>query len=308
MKILITGLGGFVGPYLADYCLQKGDDVFGTLFPGHKSPREKLNTFECDLNAKERLKEILREVGPDIIFHLAAQSSSTADSFSILFNNVNCQVNLFEVLRELNLNPVCMIACSALEYGFVEKNPVKESFALRPLSPYAISKAAQEMAAFYYFKQYGLKAVIIRAFNHTGPGQRNAVLPSFCRQIAEIEAGKKEAIIKVGNLDVHRDFTDVRDIVRAYFLSVKHCSFGEPYNVGSGESRKIQDMLEALLCLSSKKIKIEQDPDLMRKNDIPKIQADISKFSKETGWRPEIPFEKTLKDTLNYWRNEVKHP
>ena len=189
---------------------------------------------------------------------------------------------------------------------YPDEVPIKETNPLRPLSPYAVSKVAQDLMGYQYFQSYGIKAIRTRAFNHTGPRRGHVFVTSnFAKQIAEIEAGKKEPIISVGNLDAKRDFTDVRDTVRAYWLAAEKGEPGEVYNIASNRTITIQALLDNLLALSDKKIDVRQDPDRMRPSDVEILWGDASKLEKATGWKPEIPFEKTLEDTLNWWRERV---
>jgi GDP-4-dehydro-6-deoxy-D-mannose reductase len=219
------------------------------------------------------------------------------------------ELNIFEVVREFGINPVIQIAGSSEEYGLVYENelPIKEENPLRPLSPYAVSKVAQDNLACQYYHSYGLKTVITRAFNHEGPRRGEQFVTSdFAKQIAKIEKGKQEPIIYVGNLDAKRDYSDVRDIVGAYWLATEKCKFGEPYNICSGRAWTIKSVLDFLLSKSTRKdIKIVQDPSKMRPSDVPVLLGDCSKFKKQTNWESKIPFEKTLEDTLNYWRKNV---
>ncbi len=219
------------------------------------------------------------------------------------------ELNVFEACRSLGINPIIQIAGSSEEYGLVLENelPIKETNPLRPLSPYAVSKIGQEMLGYQYYKSYGLKIVLTRAFNHEGPRRgEQFVTSTFAKQIAEIEKGEKEPIVRVGNLQAQRDYTDVRDVVRAYWLATEKCEFGKPYNICSGKTWKIEKVLEFLLSLSTKKdIKVEQDPARMRPSDVPILRGDCSEFNKATGWEPKIPFEKTMEDLLNYWREKV---
>jgi GDP-4-dehydro-6-deoxy-D-mannose reductase len=321
MRILITGITGFVGSHLAEYCLQKPDvKVYGTVLSHHLGDelqrvehiRDKIELLECDLTNRVATSRILEKSKPDKIFHLAAQSfvpTSWKSPEDTLINNTLSELNIFEVLREMKLNPVIVIACSSEEYGLVFENelPVKETNPLRPLSPYAVSKICQEKLGFQYYQSYGLKTVLTRFFNTEGPGRgQDFVTSNFAKQIAEIEKGKKEPIIWVGNLEAKRDFNDVRDMVRAYWLASEKCKFGEPYNVCSGEARSIKSVLELLLSLSKEKnIEVKQDPERMRPSDVPVLVGDSSKFRQQTSWQPEIPFEKTMEDLLNYWRERV---
>lgn len=321
MRILITGITGFVGSHLAEYCLQKPDvKVYGTVLSHHLGDelqriehiRDKIELLECDLTNRVATSRILEKSRPDKIFHLAAQSFvlvSWKSPEDTLINNTLSELNIFEVLREMKLNPVIVIACSSEEYGLVFENelPVKETNPLRPLSPYAVSKICQEKLGFQYYQSYGLKTVLTRFFNTEGPGRgQDFVTSNFAKQVAEIEKGKKEPVIWVGNLEAKRDFNDVRDMVRAYWLASEKCKFGEPYNVCSGKARSIKSVLELLLSLSKEKnIEVKQDPERMRPSDVPVLVGDSSKFRQQTGWQPKIPFEKTMEDLLNYWREKV---
>jgi len=321
MKILITGITGFVGSHLAEYCLtQSKAKVYGTVLSHHLGDelkriehiKDRIELFECDLTNRVAVVRVLNKVKPDKIFHLAAQSfvpTSWKSPEDTLVNNIISELNIFEVVRELKLNPVIVIACSSEEYGLIFKNelPVKETNPLRPLSPYAVSKIAQEKLALQYHYSYSLKTVLTRFFNTEGPRRgQEFVTSNFAKQIAEIEKGKREPIIYVGNLETKRDFNDVRDMVRAYWLASEKCKFGEPYNVCSGEARSIRSVLNLLLGLSKvKNIKVKQDPERLRPSDVPILQGDSSKFRKQTGWKPKIPFEKTMEDLLNYWRENV---
>lgn len=318
MKVLITGITGFAGSHLAEYILhnQANVEVYGLV--RWRSRLENIITFqdkvfllEADLKDPTSLRSVLAYVKPDWIFHLAAQSfvptswKCPAETFNI---NVIGQINLFEALLSLNLNPKIHIAGSSEEYGQVYESeiPMKETNPLRPLSPYAVSKVAQDLLAYQYYRSYGLRTVRTRGFNHTGPRRGEVfVTSSLAKQIAEIEKGKREAVIRVGNLEAKRDFTDVRDIVRAYWLALEKGEEGEVYNIGSGRTYAIREILEMLLSLSRVKVKIEVDPARLRPSDVPILLADSSKFKELTGWEPEIPFEKTLEDLLDYWRERV---
>jgi len=320
MRILITGITGFVGSHLAEYCLtKKGAKVFGTVLSHHLGDelkriehiKNKIKLFECDLTNRIAVEKVLSQARPDKIFHLAAQSfvpTSWESPEYTLYNNIMAELNIFEVVRQLKLDPIIHVPGSSEEYGLVKKNElkIKESNPLRPLSPYGVSKVAQEMLAYQYHQSYGLKTVITRAFNHEGPRRgKQFVTSAFASQIAAIEKNKQPPIMKVGNLEAWRDFSDVRDIVRAYWLATEKCRFGEPYNIGSGQVHQIKEVLSVLLSFSRVKIKVKQDPKLMRPSDVPILQCDAAKFRRATGWKPQIPFKTTLKDTLDYWREEI---
>lgn len=315
-KSLITGITGFVGSHLAELLLKEGHEVWGTIRWRSKTEniegtREDLKLVEADLLDSHSVEGVIRKARPDYIFHLAAQSfvptSWHAPAHTMMTNAVG-QINLLEAVRQVGINPVIQIAGSSEEYGMIypEELPVKETNPLRPLSPYAVSKVAQDMLGYQYFRSYGLKVARTRAFNHTGPRRGEVfVCSAFAKQIAEIENKGREPVIYVGNLKAQRDFSDVRDIVEAYFLAVKKCQLGEVYNICSEQSRSIRQVLDILLSLSSKEIAVKVDPQKLRPSDVEILLGDCTKFRKTTGWKSRIPFEKTLGDLLNYWRERV---
>jgi len=310
MRVLITGISGFVGSHLAELCLKKGDEVYGAI--RHRSNLEtiehiknKVKLFECELTDLTNVKDMIDKVKPDKIFHLAAQSfvpTSWESPVDTLTNNIVSELNILEAVRELVPECKIQIAGSSEEYGNPISEPMTEDHPLNPLSPYGVSKVTQDKLACQYARSYGLKIVVTRGFNHTGP-RRGAefVCSTFAKQIAE---GKK---MKVGNLDAIRDFTDARDMVRAYYMALKSdkIEYGVPYNICSGKGIKIQNILDMLIEISGKKIKVEQDPDRMRPSDIHTLIGDCSKFRKITGWKPEITFGKTLRDIYNYWKLKI---
>ena len=222
--------------------------------------------------------------------------------------NIVGSANLFEATRQAGIDPVIQIACSSEEYGLVHDNelPIKEENPLRPLSPYAVSKVAMDYLGYQYFQSYKVRVVRTRGFNHTGPRRGETFAESnFAKQIALIEKGKQEPVIHVGNLEAQRDYTDVRDMVRAYLLAVEKCDPGDVYNIAVGKAIRIGDMLKLLLSYSKANVTIQEDPARMRPSDVPVLIGDNSKFVKKTGWKPNIPFEKTMEDLLNYWRERV---
>jgi GDP-4-dehydro-6-deoxy-D-mannose reductase len=317
-KILITGATGFVGSHLADYLsLDPNNILFGTSFSksGQKNLRDKdskIQLLETDLRNEDEVYGLIDKIKPDIIYHLAALTSA-ADSFKspkeTVLNNIACQINIFEAMRKSDLpDSKTLVVASAEVYGSVRKEdlPMDEQTPLNPTNPYAVSKLTQDFLGRQYFLSYGLKTVRVRPFNHVGPRQAPIfVVSSFAQKIAEIEKGKREPILPVGNLEAKRDFTDVRDVVKAYSLLMEKGEFGEVYNIGSGTSYKIAEILDKLLSFSSAKIKIEVDKSLFRPIDDPELVCDPTKINMLTGWRPEIKIEKTLKDTLDYWRNII---
>ena len=317
-KILITGASGFVGSHLVDYlALDSNNILFGTHFS--KSPpknldksKERIQLLEIDLRNENEVYNLVDKVKPDVIYHLAAFTSA-ADSFKspreTVLNNIACQINIFEAMRKSKLlNSRTLVVASAEIYGTVKKEdlPMDEETPLNPTNPYAVSKLTQDFLGRQYFLSYGLKTVRVRPFNHVGPRQApNFVVSSFAQKIVEIEKGKRAPILPVGNLEAKRDFTDVRDVVRAYSLLMEKGEFGEVYNIGSGTSYKISEVLEKLLSFSSAKITVNVDKSLFRPIDDPDLVCDATKINRLTGWKPEIPMEKTLKDTLDYWRDII---
>jgi GDP-4-dehydro-6-deoxy-D-mannose reductase len=218
-------------------------------------------------------------------------------------------LNLLEAVRHTGIKPRILVTCSAEGYG-ASANKVRfldESAPFAPLNPYSVSKVAQDLLAHQYFLALGQKVVRTRAFSHTGPGQNDSfVAGSFAKQVALIEAGRQKPVIRVGNLKAIRDFTDVRDVVRAYALALEKGKAGEAYNVCSGKGRRISELLDIYLSESSVKIKVKHDPGRQRAGDIPRLVGNPKKFINATGWKPEIPFEQTLRDVLDYWRERVK--
>jgi GDP-4-dehydro-6-deoxy-D-mannose reductase len=318
MRVLITGITGFAGSHLAEYILSNHSrvDVFGiarwrSRMDNILQIQDKIELVEADLKDMVSLKAALADVKPDRIFHLAAQSfvptswKCPAETFAI---NAIGEINLFESILALNQAPKIQIAGSSEEYGLVFSNeiPMKETNPLRPLSPYAVSKVAQDLLAFQYHKSYAVRAIRTRGFNHTGPRRGDVfVTSSFAKQIAEIEKKKRPPVIHVGNLEAKRDFTDVRDMARAYWLSLEKGVEGEVYNIGSGQAYSMQEVLDLLMSLSRSKMEVKVDPARLRPSDVPVLLSDSSKFRALTGWRPMIPFKQTILDLLNYWRERV---
>ena len=317
MRVLITGITGFAGSHLAEYCLGRSDvEVFGTArwrsrMDNVQHITDQITLLDCDLKDSVAVRHCLLEVRPDYIFHLAAQSfvpTSWKAPVETMMTNIVGQINIFEAMRELKLESRVQLACSSEEYGMVYEDeiPIKETNPLRPLSPYGVSKVAQDLLGYQYHESYGLFTVRTRGFNHTGPRRGDVFVSSnFARQIAIIEKKKQEPVLQVGNLEARRDFTDVRDMIRGYWLALEKGEPGEVYNIGSGTDVTIQKMLDILLGFSSIEIKVEQVADRMRPSDVEVLCADNTKFCSMSGWKPEIPFEKTLEDLLNYWRERV---
>ncbi len=316
-KVIITGIAGFVGSHLAELLLSKGEyEIYGLTRPRTKKDYiegiiNDLHLEDADLMDSHSLYATISRIKPDYIFHLAAQSfvpTSWASPTATLEVNIVGSANLFEAVKQVGINPVIQIACSSEEYGLVHENevPIKETNPLRPLSPYAVSKVGMDYLGYQYFESYGMRIIRTRGFNHTGPRRGDTFAEStFAKQIAMIEKGKQDPIIHVGNLDARRDYTDVRDMVRGYLLAVEKCEPGEVYNICTGKDIKIGDMLKLLLSFSKVKVDIKPDPARMRPSDVPILLGDNSKFVAKTGWSAEVPFEKTMEDLLNFWRERV---
>ena len=314
MRALITGVGGFAGSHLSDYLLNQTDwQVVGCVLPGWDCSHldRRVTCLELDLRDREAVRAMLEQVTPDVIFHLAAQAFvpvSWQDPWDTLENNIRAEANILDGLVKLGAKPGVMVVGSNEEYGLVRPDelPLREDSPLRPNSPYAVSKVAQDFLGLSYFLSHGLPVVRVRPFNHIGPRQAEGfVAPAFAKQIALIEAGQQEPVIRVGNLDVQRDFSDVRDVVRAYHLAVTRGQPGQVYNIGSGQPRAVKALLETLLSLSAMPIRVEIDPARMRPSDTPVAYCDASKLRAATGWEPRVPFEQTLRDVLDDWRVRI---
>ncbi len=317
MRVLITGVTGFVGSHLADYLVARADvEVYGThrwrsRMENIEHLRGRIRLVECELRDAGAVHRMLAAVRPDRVFHLAAQSSvptSWLAPVETVAGNVTCQLNLFEAVRDLGLSTQFQIAGSSEEYGLVHKDeiPIREDNPLRPLSPYGVSKVAQDLLAYQYWMSYRLHTVRTRGFNHTGPRRGEVFVSSnLARQVAEIEKGVREPVVWVGNLEAMRDFTDVRDMVRAYWLALEHGAPGEVYNLCSGRGYTVRNVLEILLALAQTKVEIREDSARLRPSDVEILLGDCTRFRQVTGWQPTIPFDVTLKDLLDYWRQRV---
>lgn len=324
-KALITGITGMVGSHLADYLLKNTDwDIYGIC--RWRSPMDNVEHLMDRVNKKDRVRFLygdlndfgslffaLKEANPNYIFHLAAQSYPKT-SFEMPIDTLNTNIlgtcRLLEAVRKLEMDPIIHVCASSEVFGRVpkEKLPIHEDVNFHPASPYAISKTGTDLVGRFYAEAYGMKIMTTRMFTHTGPRRGDVFAEStFAKQIAMIEAGMLPPIVKVGNLDSLRTWSDVRDAVRAYYMLVTmKPTPGEYYNIGGTYTATVRQMLDYLLSISTKKdIKIEIDPERLRPLDADLQVPDTSKFRNHTGWQPEIPFEKTMQDLLNYWRERV---
>ncbi len=314
-KVFITGITGFVGSHLAELLSSQNKfDISGTHVSDRhlnnlNSIKDSIKLYKVNLLDLEETKKVISEVMPDIICHLAA-STSVAESFTnpseVLMNNITSEVNLFEAIKHCKLNTEKILVISSSHvYGNVstEDLPIDEKVEFRPDNPYSVSKIAQDYLGLSYFLAYKFPIVRLRPFNHIGPRLSSKIsISQFAKTIVEIEKNKREPVLKVGNLDAKRDFTDVRDMVEAYLLSLDNCIPGEAYNIGTGTSYSIKEMLDILLSQSSVKISVESDKSLFRPSDIPELRCNPEKFMKVTGWVPKASINETLRDILDYWR------
>jgi GDP-4-dehydro-6-deoxy-D-mannose reductase len=316
MRVLITGINGFVGGHLAEHLLASEHwEVWGLARqPALHLPQlyGRVSYVAADMGNFEQVVSALESARPEIVFHLAGQANvarSFADPAGTLQANLLAQTYLFQALLRLRQDPLLLIAGSNEIYGAVrpEDLPLDEDTPLRPVNPYAVSKAAQDLLAFQYFASHRMRTIRLRPFNHIGPRQSDAFVASaFAAQVAQIEAGRQQPVMRVGNLSAERDFTDVRDMVRAYELAALHGEAGEAYNIGSGRAVRVQRLLDILMTLSTRDIAVESDPARMRPADVPSVVCDARRFRERTGWEPQIHLEQTLYDTLEYWRGWVK--
>lgn len=314
MRVLITGIAGFAGSHLAELALQQGAEVAGTVLPRARDDnlaaiRESIRTVPCDLTEPGGAARVLAEVRPDRVFHLAGASvvgSSWTQRTAVLRQNLEGAFQLFEGLRAA---PVpCLLVSSAELYGVVPEaaQPIPESQPLGPRSPYALSKACQELYAGYYVRAEGVPIVIVRAFNHVGPRQGPGfVWSDIARQVAAIEKGLCPPVVEVGTVTTRRDFTDVRDMVRAYWLLLERAAPGEVYNAASGRAVAIREVLDGFLALAGRPIEVRVAAERLRPNDLPLLLGDAGRLRALTGWKPQIPLEQSLADVLADWRQRV---
>lgn len=312
MKALIIGAAGFVGGHLINHlCSIENIETFATKLKAEKISNEcigKENVYDLDICDDVQTKTVMDIIRPDYIFHLAAQSSvSLSWKEPALTYNINVigTINILEAIRKLELTTRILLIGSAEEYGRIERDelPINENAPIRPSNPYAVSKASQEAIAKLYVQAYGIDIIMVRAFNHIGPGQSTSfAIPDFAKQLVDIESGRKEPVIYTGNLNAKRDFTDVRDIVEGYCKLVRKGITGEIYNIGSGRSYSIKELLRKMIEISGKNIEVKNDPARFRPVDISELRADITKIKTQANWHPHITIDDSLEDILNYWR------
>jgi GDP-4-dehydro-6-deoxy-D-mannose reductase len=313
MKVLITGIEGFVGRHLARELQEQGYEVWGGYFLEERLQELKPCTLRnCDLTRAGEVAALLGECRPQRIYHLAGQSSAAVsfkDPVGTFQANVIGTINLLEEMRRLCPDTRMLLVTSCEIYGAADKEhlPTNEEAPFKPLSPYASSKGSQDHLGFQYYNSYHIAIIRVRPFPHVGPGQGPTfALPGFAKQIAEIESGMTPPIVRVGNLEAERDLSDVRDVVRAYGMILEKGIPGEAYNIGSGEVYSIRKALEILISKAKIPIQIHSDETRMRPADVPLLWGDCSKLKKTIPWKPKISLEKTMEDLLEYWRSAVK--
>jgi GDP-4-dehydro-6-deoxy-D-mannose reductase len=313
MTTLITGVSGFAGRHLAQHLLESGEQVFGA--DTDEGARKRLGPLERkigflygDVRNPRKMGVVLKKTRPDRIYHLAAQASvagSLRRPVATVDVNVTGTIGLLEAVKRESPETHVLFPSSADVYGRVRPQdvPIRETHPPAPRNPYAASKLAAEEICRQYVRAYGLHVVIARCFNHTGPGQaRGFVVPDFASQIARLERGEGKAELRVGNLKARRDLTDVRDVVKGYRLLIEKGKSGEVYHLGRGRACAIAEVLELLIHMSDKPVRVVQDPSRQRPSDLPILVASLTKTRRRTGWRAEIAIEQTLADTLDYWR------
>jgi len=316
LRALITGVTGFAGSHLAEYLVAHTDlEVWGTDIRSNDrniaAIRDNMHLIVGDISDPVVVSDVLSQAEPDYIFHLAAQAFvplSWSDPWETMANNIRAQLNILQILSNSTARPRLLVVGSADEYGMISPDdlPVNEEAPLRPYSPYAVSKIAQDMLGYQYFASHGLPVVRVRPFNHIGARQSPSFVASdFAKQIAEIEHGRRNPLLSVGNLDAERDFTDVRDMVRGYHLALEEGEWGEVYNLGAERAYSIEQVLEMLLGMSEAQIEIVQDPARLRPSDVPVVVSDCRRFRERTGWSPKLSLRESLTSVLDYWRQAV---
>ena len=316
MKALITGVAGFAGGHLARHLLDRDDKVAGLRQPGDRRPGESsppsdVEVHEADILDAPSVARIVSNFEPDAIFHLAAFSnpeSSWTNARRALETNIIGSYNVLQAALETGLRPRVLLVGSVQQYGLVPEGeqPIGEDRPQRPLTPYGVSKSAQEVLGLRFFLAEELPVFLVRSFNHTGPGQESTyVCSSFARQVAEIEAGRREPTIRVGNLSARRDFSDVRDIVRGYREILERGKPAAPYNICRGEAFSIEEILATLRDLAEAQVTVEVDAARYHAVDAPLLVGDNTKLRSEVGWKPEIELKQTLADLLSHWQENL---
>ena len=313
LRAFITGIGGFAGSHLAEALLRANNHVEGTVRPGgssiHIGSLPALVTLHpCDVRSSEGLADAVRKARPDVVYHLAATTSISegeADPHGTMEVNLTGTLHLLEAIRKETPGALLVHISSSEVYGKVlpEENPIREDRPEAPIHAYGLSKLLSEQLVRFYERRHGISAITLRPFNHIGPRQSDRfVCASFVKQLVSIELGSTSPVLRVGNLDPVRDFTDVRDMVEAYRLAAEHCEPGSLYNIASGQGTSIADLLSQMLSLTHSQIEVREDPNRVRKTEIPLLIGDATSFTERTGWQRRFSLRETLSDTTAYWR------
>lgn len=317
-KALVTGISGSGGSYLADYIVahHPETEVHG-ISRWHSAGTDrniahlkgKVTVHECDLNDFSSTLQVLKEVRPDVIFHLAAYANVRAafiTPLAVMQNNVMGTANLLEAIRAAAIDPVLQICSTSEVYGDVkpEEVPIKETCTMRPMNPYAVSKVAQDLLGFVYFRSYGMKVIRTRMFAYLNPRREDLFATAWAKQVARIEAGLQKELLH-GNLQSTRTLIDVRDAMESYWVAAERCAFGEAYNIGGPTVITTGEFLEALKKLAKVAIPSREDPALLRPADVTLQIPDITKFTEVTGWKPKYTFEESITHLLEFWRDMV---
>ncbi len=317
MNVLITGAAGFAGSHLIERLLLDGQyNIFGIVrsreaIKNIAHLEHQIHLIKCELKDFSIVKHAIDDSRPDVIFHLAAKTyipDSFNDPANVLVNNTAPEINIFESVKTLKLNPLILVASSSEVYGKVLANevPLTESQELRPGNTYAVSKVTQEYLARQYHQSYGLKTIVTRTFNHTGPRRGQQFVESnFTKQFVEMKKGTRKPELQVGNLESLRDFTDVRDVIRAYVMLANQGIPGETYQIASNHAIPIYSIVDMLAEITGIHPEIVQDPERMRPSDTPILVGNYEKLHRLTGWTPTIPLKKTLEDLVSYWESEA---
>lgn len=313
MKAMVVGAGGFVGNYLIEAIHRDlACEIVATKMAQESFFREDVEVLNLDVLNPDEIIQCLTQVDPEYVFYLAAQSSisrSWKNPVQTVEVNVQGSLNFLNGIRSMRKSPRVLMVGSGEEYGLLtpDKMPIREEEMLNPQNIYAATKTCQNMMSTVYHSAYGLPLIMVRAFNHMGPGQSEIfVVSDFCYQAVRIEMGLQEPVIRVGNLKAKRDFTDVRDVVRAYTSLIQFGRPGETYNVGSGHAVSIQSILDTVVARSKADIDVQVDPRKLRPIEAPIIEADISKLFETTGWQPKISLESTIDGMLDHWRKKLQ--
>lgn len=313
-RALVTGIGGFAGSHLAEALLRAGNHVEGTVRPGGSSSPTGgrsgalVTLHPCDVRSPGGLADAVRKAKPDVVYHLAATTSVSegeTDPHGTMEVNLTGTLHLLEALRKEVPGALLVHISSSEVYGKVlpEENPVREGRPEAPVHAYGLSKLLSEQLVRFYERRHGVSAIILRPFNHIGPRQSDRfVCASFLKQLVSIELGRVSPVLRVGNLDPVRDFTDVRDMVEAYRLAAEHCESGSLYNIASGQGTSIADLLCRMLSLTDSRVEVREDPNRVRKTEIPVLIGDATPFTEKTGWQRRFALRETLRDTADYWR------